>query len=363
MIKKIVLTGGPGSGKTTVINQIKEKYEKLGYTVFIVDETATYLILNGIKPNGDNALTNMEFQELVMKMQIAKEEIFEQAAKDLPNKKILIVYDRGTIDGMAYIDERNFLYLIKKINPSYSYADLINKYDLVLILKSRKDFYTTENNKARGETVEEALRIGDVTLKNWCGHSNLKIILPKDTIEEKISEVLSLIDEAIKEPQIKKQKKFLMDLKNSDLDFVRREGKTVTITQHYLKSSSDIEKRIRKVEFSDSCYYIFSSYKILDDGKKILIKEIFIDEDIYQKLLQFKDDNLKEITKERIYFAYQGIYYKLDIFDDELGIIETDNIEGSKIVIPPFIKGIKDVSDDLNYLNKNLAQNVLVRKK
>lgn len=108
---------------------------------------------------------------------------------------------------------------------------------------------------------------------------------------------------------------------------------------------------------------IIFSYKILDDGKKILIKEIFIDEDIYQKLLQFKDDNLKEITKERIYFAYQGIYYKLDIFDDELGIIETDNIKGSKIVIPPFIKGIKDVSDDLDYLNKNLAQNVLVRKK
>ena len=44
MIKRIVLTGGPSSGKTSVLEKIEQIYSAQGYRVILVDETATYEI-------------------------------------------------------------------------------------------------------------------------------------------------------------------------------------------------------------------------------------------------------------------------------------------------------------------------------
>ena len=97
MIKRIVLTGGPGSGKTSVLEKIDQVFTAQGFKVVIIDETASYLINHGIKPFGDGAVDMVDFQELVMRMQLAKEEVFDRAVKMLPNENVLIIYDRGTI--------------------------------------------------------------------------------------------------------------------------------------------------------------------------------------------------------------------------------------------------------------------------
>ena len=44
MEKRIVLTGGPGSGKTTVINNIANIFSSLGVKVIVVPETATVFL-------------------------------------------------------------------------------------------------------------------------------------------------------------------------------------------------------------------------------------------------------------------------------------------------------------------------------
>ena len=51
MVKRIVLTGGPSSGKTSVLEKIDQVYSAQGYKVILVDETATYLINKGITKN------------------------------------------------------------------------------------------------------------------------------------------------------------------------------------------------------------------------------------------------------------------------------------------------------------------------
>ena len=40
-IKKIVITGGPCSGKSTMLNLIENTFKEKGYKVLIVSETAT----------------------------------------------------------------------------------------------------------------------------------------------------------------------------------------------------------------------------------------------------------------------------------------------------------------------------------
>ena len=75
MEKRIVLTGGPGSGKTTVINNIANIFSSLGVKVIVVPETATEIITSGIKPFGEDPVDMLAFQELVLKQQLSKEKV------------------------------------------------------------------------------------------------------------------------------------------------------------------------------------------------------------------------------------------------------------------------------------------------
>ena len=63
-VYKIALTGGPCSGKSTFIKQLKKYYEDLNYKVFVAVEAATDNILGGI----DFKLANDEiiFQSFVL---------------------------------------------------------------------------------------------------------------------------------------------------------------------------------------------------------------------------------------------------------------------------------------------------------
>lgn len=358
MIKRVVLTGGPGTGKTTVINKIKEVYEQQGYTVILIDETATYLIEKGIKPFGDNAVDMVDFQELVMRLQLAKEAVIDRAVEMQKNENVLIVYDRGTIDNTAYVNESEFREVLTRLNNVKSYAELMNKYDLVLVLGGRKDFYTTENNAARSESADEALKLGETTLKCWLGHSNIKIVMPKDTIDEKINEVLNIINELLQKKQVVSQVKYLVDLYQTDINLIKDMSKCVDIEQTYLQSEANVEKRLRKSTINGSSTYTLSSYKILEYGRKVLINEKQVDANIYEQLLDFKEENSNIIKKKRYYFSYNGEYLYLDIFDNnfEQGLLEINIDERGSVVIPEFISVIENVSNNVMYYNRTLAE-------
>ena len=91
MIKRIVLTGGPGSGKTTVLDKIKEVYAREGIKVLVVTETATELINGGISFL-DETVSLLDFQELVLRLQLAKEEIVDRALELSSKEDILVIY-------------------------------------------------------------------------------------------------------------------------------------------------------------------------------------------------------------------------------------------------------------------------------
>ncbi len=357
MIKKIVLTGGPGTGKTTVLEKIKEVYSLQGYRVIIIDETATYLILKGIKPFGDEAIDIVDFQELVMRMQLAKEEVFEKAAKMMGEENVIIVYDRGTIDNSAYINASQFQEVLTRLNNVKSFADLMNNYDLIIDLVGRRDFYTLENNEARSEDPDTALELGNNTLKSWIGHSKVKIVMPKDTMDEKVKEVLNIINELLNEKQVKRQDKYSVDLSKTNLNEVINNGRSMHILQTYLQSEEKTEKRIRKVEFNGCVSYSFSVYHILDDGSRVIVSEKEIDQKVYEQLLEFGDLNRETLGKTRYYFAFNGQYFSLDVFDNgsDVGVLEINISDGEVVSIPLFIKVINNVTNDPNFYNRNIA--------
>lgn len=359
MVKRIVLTGGPGTGKTTVLDKLKTVYEPQGYRVIIIDETATYFILKGIKPFGENAIDLVDFQELVMRMQLAKEEIFDRAAEMMgEDAKVIIVYDRGAVDNCAYISQEQFEDVMARLNHVKSFADLLNQYDAVIDLVGRKDFYTLENNAARSEDADYALELGANTLKSWLGHSKIKIVLPKDTMDEKVNEVLNIFNEVLAEKQVKRQDKYSVDLANTDLDGIIRNSRAMQIEQTYLKSEPNVEKRIRRVLINNSESYHFSVYKIMEDGTRVIVSEKSIDKKDYEQLMEYKDDNYETIRKNRYCFSDNGTYFNLDVFEnmEDVGILEINVLENEKVSIPDYITVMEDVSKNRDYYNKSIAR-------
>lgn len=99
IVSKIVLTGGPCAGKTTALARIEQDLQEKGYYVLIVSESATELIKGGIRPFGNNGISMLDFQKIIIPYQLKKEETYEDAIKYIPNdQKVIIIFDRGVMD-------------------------------------------------------------------------------------------------------------------------------------------------------------------------------------------------------------------------------------------------------------------------
>ena len=353
MIKKVVLTGGPGSGKTTVIESIKKNFSNR-YKVIVVDETASYLINMGIRPFGEGSVSMIDFQELVLKMQLAKEEVISRAIEFLPDEDILLVFDRGLLDNCAYIGKDEFQEILGRLPKKHTINEFLERYDLILNLVSRRDLYTTDNNPARSEDVDEALRLGDATLNAWIGHKNIKIIFPKDDINDKIHEVLNAVNEVLNEKEVKRQEKFVVSLEGSDLDKVLGLARRCDIVQTYLEGDENVERRLRKTTMNGVSRYNYTVYSILEDGTKVKVSDEAISRKLYEKLLEFQDNNLNSISKTRYYFPWKGEYFSLDIMDG-YGILEV-NVVRDDILLPPFLNVLENVSNNPDFQNKNIAK-------
>lgn len=195
MIYKIALTGGPCAGKTTALRAIWLFLKKKGYKVVIVPETATELINGGITPA---SVGQINFQKNLLELQLKKEQIFTESAK-LLGENVVIVFDRGCLDGKAYLTNDEYTDILDELNLNEE--DLINFYDAVIFLDSaamsNENIYSTSNNPARNETVSEARKINIRTQEVWKNHRLFTIIKSESDFEEKISKLLSVIENLI----------------------------------------------------------------------------------------------------------------------------------------------------------------------
>ena len=105
-ITRIVLTGGPAAGKTTLTSRIlKEFKQDDGWRVITIPETATELMAGfGIRPFG-GCVSMLEFQYLVIADQLHKEQLALRAAAMVPEENVLILYDRAVFDDKAYVSD------------------------------------------------------------------------------------------------------------------------------------------------------------------------------------------------------------------------------------------------------------------
>lgn len=362
---KIAITGGPCAGKTTAMQKIVQEFTEKGYKVFVVSEAATELINGGIRPFGDNALEMYEFQRCVMDTQLSKEKIFERIANNTKQDTIILC-DRGIFDNRAYVSDKEFKELLKE--RSLNEMEISSSYDMVIHLvtaaKGAKEHYTTANNSARTETVEEAIETDNKTLDAWVGHKRIEIIGNEGSFDDKIHNVVKTIYELLGRPHpIQRQHKFLVD----KIDLEKLKGRKLVkleLEQFFTDYSETENTMVRKTTKDGESSYSKTIKKDTDiPSERTTISRRITDRE-YNELLATSADT--PIRKCRYCFAYNNQYYKLDVFEKPEGlvILETElTNENKKVEIPDFLTVKKDITDDYDYRNVNLYRKINKRRK
>ena len=172
--QKIVLIGGPGTGKSTVLNKLKEK----GF--FCFDEVSREVILKA-QEKGIEQLFLTEpllFSEMLLE---GREEQFLKADK---REEEIIFLDRGIPDVHAYMNYFKTEYTAIFLEKSKRY-----RYHLIFHFSPWEEIYITDNE--RYESFEESTKI-DTFLTQAYTELNYKIInVPFGTIEERTNFIIN----------------------------------------------------------------------------------------------------------------------------------------------------------------------------
>jgi len=365
-LTKIAITGGPCSGKTTGLAKISSDLSDKGYEVIIVPEAATFIKNCGIKIS-DEHLSGYEFEKILFEFQFFLEKLFEEEyAEKLKDKDVIIVCDRGIVDGKAYLKDNEYIKLLNEL--VYDEIAVRDSYDAVFHLKTVADgkekFYTCSNNEARTETAEEARQADKRTLNAWIGHPHLRVIDNSTDFDGKIDRLMAEIYAFLGLPvPIEAERKYLILMPNLNTLIEKYNAVKSEIVQVYLKCDNENEEvRIRQRGEAGSYTYYLTKKIRRDDMSRYEIEEK-ISKDRYLSLLMDVDTNKNIVRKTRYCFMYENQYFELDIypFSDDKAILEIELTDETKeVILPKEIFVIKEVTDDDNFKNSNIAKDTSV---
>lgn len=182
--KRIVITGGPGTGKTVLISSLEEK----GFHCFHeVIRTMTLDALDG--KNFDNQLVNPI--AFVDDAKIFNDQLVSARLQHFNDGEIIprkhLFYDRGLPDVLAYMN-----YFEQTIEKRYVDICSDHRYDNVLILPPWKEIYVQDNE--RMENFEQACGIHEHLEKTYTELGYRPVEVPFGTIEERLNFVINLIE-------------------------------------------------------------------------------------------------------------------------------------------------------------------------
>jgi len=183
-MSRIVLTGGPGSGKTVISARLAQSFPE---KFVLVPEAATQ-VYDALKTRWDrlDLPGRRDVQRRIYQLQVDQE---NRTAQSNPGKILLL--DRGTIDGAAYWPE----------GPEDYWRDVgtaleseLTRYSAVIWMESAAalghEFYDGDSsNFCRFEDAQAAIESGKQLLKLWGGHPNLSHVGAFAQIDEKIAAV------------------------------------------------------------------------------------------------------------------------------------------------------------------------------
>mgnify|MGYP000033229281 CR=1 FL=1 len=185
--KKIALTGGPNSGKTTALSVLKETF---GPQVELVREAAT-MIFSGGFPRQDNSRPHIEAAQQIIFVATREMESLAEQSSDAQ----LIVCDRGTVDAAVYwpggVED-----FFARMNTTLD-AELA-RYDAVLHLSPPANPAFYQSTHVRTESLEKAFEIDRKILQIWDKHPRRLVVGGTEHFLEKAEVIKNFVEKIIK---------------------------------------------------------------------------------------------------------------------------------------------------------------------
>ncbi len=185
--KRILLTGGPGGGKTTALDLFRREF--CG-RIASVPEAATMIFSGGIERSTKKDVISAH-QIAIFNLQ----KHLEHAVRTMHPDK-LILCDRGSLDGLAYwpSSEQDFF---TTMHSTLEYE--LSRYDAVIFFetaaKSSQDIKS--NNPIRNESNEKAIELDQKLQAIWGQHHNFNFIPSSESFIKKIMLGVCTIEEVI----------------------------------------------------------------------------------------------------------------------------------------------------------------------
>ena len=187
-MNRIVITGGPGAGKTVITQRLAREHPD---RYIAVPEAATqiYTALNTRWDKLDLAGKH-DAQRRMYFLQLDQE---QRLAAAHPHKTLLL--DRGTLDGAAYWPQ----------GPADFWRDVgsnpqqeLSRYDAVIMLETCATLGLYDHdasNPVRFEDPQAAIVAGNKLLALWSSHPHLHHVRACPHIDEKAAEVMKILDQ------------------------------------------------------------------------------------------------------------------------------------------------------------------------
>ena len=163
---KIVLAGGPGTGKTSSARAIRALAESRGLPYYEYREVATDLIPTGITPK---TLGEYEFQRLVLRQELENE---AEGQKKVGETGGVVVFDRGSPDVWVYLGNAEGDRLAGEFGVTKD--ELFGHFDLCLFFGENPGEDGSDikrgNQYRVEESPEEILSLADRSYDVWHEH-------------------------------------------------------------------------------------------------------------------------------------------------------------------------------------------------
>lgn len=187
-VSKIVLTGGPGGGKTTAADLFRRE---IGESVVVVPESATTLFAGGF-PRVDDDEVQRSIQRAVFEVQRSSEEIHT----GLYPERVLLC-DRGTVDGAAYWPDGTGGFFEAM---GTTHAAELSRYDVVLFFETAAvgGIAFEGGNRYRTEDNRQAVELDRRLCELWSAHPGFNFIAHEASFLAKITTALEILGDVVK---------------------------------------------------------------------------------------------------------------------------------------------------------------------
>ncbi|MDG1750218.1 MAG: AAA family ATPase [Thalassotalea sp.] len=187
--KRIVLTGGPGGGKTTALDLIRREFDG---KIASVPEAATMIFSGGIDRSTDIKVLKAQ-QTAIYHLQKHLEDIQRATYPDC-----IILCDRGSLDGLAYWPgtQEDYFQTMKT-----SIEDEFTRYDAVIFFETaaKSGESIKSNNPIRNESEQAAIALDDKLQQVWSQHPNYNVVASAESFIKKVMFGINTVESVIEQ--------------------------------------------------------------------------------------------------------------------------------------------------------------------